>query len=149
MPAPPTGSGVVAAQSGILLLARVVGATGGAITQASITSIAWTVTDLTLGTVLATGTFTVSSSVFDSLQQNDPRWTYDSAASPGPDGAFGYNFAATLPSTVLAVSTPSPVPPGYPPANLPRRVQVDVAFTPVVGAAFRVIFLLSVLPVYG
>ena len=97
-------TGVVVDASGVALFARVLGADGVPITQADIQSIAYTVTDLTLGTTLGTGTLPVASTVFNNLVQTDPRWTVDSALRLGPDGAYGYNFQSTLASTLFPVT---------------------------------------------
>ncbi len=99
------------------------------ITQASLTSITYTVTDLATGLVLGSGTITIASSVYDALQQTDPGWTRDSAAQPGNDGAFGYNFAFVLPASLnpYTVSTDGTV----------HRLHVDVIYTPVSGDAYR------------
>ena len=125
-----TGSGP--GGSGISVLARVVGSLGLPITQATVTAIAWTLTDLTTGTVVATGTWTVSSAVYQALVQNDPRWTLDSPARPGSDGLSGYNLLGTIPASAFPVATPVVVPPGYP-APAPHQYQVDVRYTPAVG----------------
>ena len=130
-------TGVVPGQSGVTLLARVLGQNGAPITQATITSIAWTLTDLTAGAALASGTFTVASAVFDSLQL-DPRWAAD---------GVGYNFLGTLAASNFALASPSAGVPGQAPA--PRRYQCDVAFTPASGEAFRVVFQFSALSVFG
>lgn len=150
-------SGQVYAQaSGITLLARILGLAGNPITQATLTSIAYTVTNLTLGQNVGSGTFTISTTVFDALQTNDPRWRFDDPYNPGPDGLWGFNFAAVLPATLFPITTittspdlgvPGPTLPGQPPT--PQRMQCDVAFTPVTGQPFRQIFLWSVLDVYG
>ncbi len=82
-----TGSGPE--QTGVTILARIYGQTGILITQASLTSIAYTVTDLMAGTTSA-GTLTVSAVVFNQAMTNDPRWTFDTV---------GFNFLATIPAT--------------------------------------------------
>lgn len=138
----------VPGQSGVTLLARVRGSDGRLITQASLSSIAYTVSDLTNGESLGTGTFTISSTVYDSLQQGDPRWSADSAARPGADGSHGYNFAGELPASLFALTTLAE--PGVltGPAD-PIQVQADVAFTPASGQAFRMVWSWKVWPVYG
>lgn len=136
--------GIIPDATGIALLARILGNAGQPITQADVTTIAWTLTDLTDGTALASGTFTVASSVFNGLVQNDPRWQFDSAAAPGKDGLFGYNFAGVIPSTALPVTAAGA-------AFLlgAIRVQADVAFTMASGQPFRVPFQWTRVPVYG
>lgn len=135
----------VPGNAGVILMARLIGQFWALVTQASLASIAYQVTDLTVpGTYttivsLGNGTIPVSTSIFDSLQQQDQTWTKDSAANPAPpppqgDGRYGYNFRFVLP--------PSSVPGG-------KRLQVDVVFTPVAGQPFRVQFQFTTLPTYG
>jgi len=138
----------VPGKSGVTLLARLRGSDGRLVTRASLSSIAYTVSDLSAGTSLGTGTFTISTTVYDSLQQGDPRWSADSAREPGPDGSHGYNFAAELPASLFALTTLAE--PGVlsGPAR-PGRIQADVAFTPASGQAWRVVFAWDSYPVYG
>lgn len=142
-------TGVVPARTGVTLLARLLGNAGTPVTQASLTSIGYTVTDTTNGLAVGTGTFTVSASVFNGLQVNDPRWTFDTALSPGRDGLTGYNFLATLPASLFAVTalTAAPAAPWQP--VQPRTFQADVAFTPVSGERFTVVFRWQEVQVYG
>jgi hypothetical protein len=120
--------------SGVTLLARITGTPGVPITQATLTGVAWTLTNLTTGVVAATGTFVVGASVYDSLQQADGRWTADSLAAPSTvDGLAGYNFLGTLAAALFAAAVPVAgvvAPP-------PTWFQADVAFTPVSGQPFR------------
>lgn len=135
-------------RTGVVLLARVRASNGQLITQASLSSIAYTVSNVTLGTTLGTGTFTISSTVFDALQQGDVRWQEDSADEPGPDGVHGFNFAATLDDALFVLITLAA--PGVlsGPAS-PQLIQCDVAFTPTSGEPWRVAFRWQKLPVYG
>lgn len=137
----------VAGASGVTLLARIRGQSGQLVTPASVSSIAYAVTDLDAGLVLGTGTF-AASTVLSGLVQGDPRWAADSPSSPGADGASGYNWAATLPASLFAVDAPAaPVPPAS--QALPRRIRCDVAFTPVSGEPFRVAFQWEASRAYG
>lgn len=138
-------SGQVAAGSGVTVLARLRGNDGGLVTQASLTSIAYSVANLTSGSVLGTGSFTVSDSVYDSLQQGDARWTQDSESRPGPDGSHGYNFAATIPASLFPATTLTAVAA----QSAPPRIQVDVTFTPTSGQPFRVVWTWSPVRVWG
>lgn len=137
-------TGVIVAGSGATLMARLCGQSGQYVTAESIASIAWQASNLTTGQVAGSGTLTPASVLFDALQQNDPRWTVDSAQQPGSDGTFGYNFLATLPASTFASSplgvalTPGPV----------SRYQIDVLFTPVSGEAFYAVFQATAIPVY-
>lgn len=134
-----SATGSVVAGSGVTLLARLRGQGGQHVTQASLSSIGYTVSDLQAGAIIATGTFTVSSTIFDSLQQFDPRWTMDSQAAPGADGSWGYNFLAGLPASALPQTTLTSAALYLP----PPRVQVDVLFTPLTGEVFRVVWSFS------
>lgn len=128
----------VPGNAGVALMARLRNASGLLVTQASLASIAYAVTDLTQPpTIIASGVFAVVSSIFDSLQVNDPSWTKDSAANLGQDGACGYNAKMLLPSTAIPV------------ANSGHRIQVDTTFTPISGQPSRVIFSFQTLTVYG
>ncbi len=100
--------------------------TNALITQATVSSIAWAVVDLDLATTLATGTFSKTATVFDSLQ-TDTRWTKDS---------IGYNFKAVLPAA------------NFPVANSGNRMRADVKFTMVSGEVFRLEFEWPTLQVY-
>jgi hypothetical protein len=142
----PIITGVVAAQSGVTLLLRLRGRTGQLVTQASLASIAYAVTNLTTGAAAGSGSLAVASVIFDSLQL-DARWAKDSAAFPGPDGSAGYNFAAELPAALFAVSAPA-VPTPYTIAT-PQRYQIDVVFTPATGQPWRQIFQITAQGVYG
>ena len=144
----PLTGGPTPGKTGVTLLARVRMANGQLLTQASLSSIAYTVSDLTNGSSLGTGTFTVSSTVYDDLQQYDPRWQADSAGEPGDDGEFGFNFAGALPATLFALTTLAApgVLTGF---NAGIVVQADVAFTPASGQQWRISWRWRVLPAYG
>ncbi len=137
----------IPAKSGVTLLARLRGQDGNLITRASLSTITYTVSELVAGATLGTGTFTISSVIFDSLQQNDARWSQDDAGNPGPDGTFGFNFAATLASTLFALDVLAEEPVLFSPVV--RKMQADVVFTPVTGQAWRVTFLWTTPKTYG
>lgn len=141
----PIITGIVAANAGLLLMARLRGAAGQLVTRASLAAIAWQATDLLVGGVAGSDTFNVDASVFDSLQQTDPRWSVDGPTRPGADGAWGYNFAAKLNNGTFPPSIPSGT--GLTPAE-PRRYQVDVKFTGVDGSVSYVTFQVMAWPVY-
>ena len=68
---------------------RIIDQSGDAIQQADVASIAYRVADVTApSTVVASGSLTVASVVYDTLQTTD--WTAD---------AIGYNFKGTLAGT--------------------------------------------------
>ena len=126
--------------TGVGLFARIAGNYGQLITWGSLTSIAYTVSDLTSGVPVGSGTWSPSLVVLNSLVTGDPRWTIDTEASPGRDGRSGYNFLAVLPAALFPTRAVQPrdLLAGYQPP--PVRYQCDVAFTPVTGEPFRVIF---------
>lgn len=102
---------------GLFVMARVYGNAGTAITQASLTSIAYAVTLKSDGSTITSGSVTVSSSVFDTLQTSDPRWTRDST---------GYNFSFAVPVAA------------FPTAD--ERYRVKFTFTPTSGSVFFLVF---------
>lgn len=123
MPLAGTLTGSVRAQSDALLMARILGANGALLNQISLTSISYLVTDTSTGNPVAQSTLSIAATVFNNLQQSDPRWTMDSQANPGTDGLWGYNFSFTLPASALPNSV---------------RYQVDVMFLTVTGGQFIV-----------
>jgi hypothetical protein len=137
-------TGVVVANSGVSLLARILGNGGRPITQASLASVAIQVTDTVTGTGVLLSE-SVAATVFDSLVQNDPRWTKDTAAYPGPDGAWGYNFLATIPAANSFGGTSL----DGTGATVMNRMQADCIVTPVSGQPFRVVFQWEPIRVYG
>lgn len=119
-----TGSGPE--QSGVSILARILGSNGQIATPGSMASIAYTVTDLMAGLIVSTGS--VPLAALSTMLLIDPRWTLD---------ATGYNFLATIPATAFPLTPPAANVYGIPP---PVNVyQIDLAFTPVSGQPFRVI----------
>lgn len=144
MPTAPYGqiSGqAIPGNADVALMARVrAGALASSplLTQANVASIAYTITDLNTGVKLVSGgSLVVASVVFNALQQNDPLWSKDSAAVPGTDGAYGYNFKA-----IIAAAS-------FPVANSGDSMQADVAFTMTAGNVVRVSFVWLTSVVYG
>ncbi len=89
-----TINGCVLEDSAFVLLSRFE-IDGANATQADVSSITWSAFDVTdQDTVHASGTLSVSSVVFDTLQ-TDGRWTEDST---------GYNFLHELPATTFTTS---------------------------------------------
>jgi len=137
--------GVVTAQSGVTLMARVLGYNGEPITKVSITSIAYSVRLKNTATTTATGTLTVNDVVYNDLQQQDATWQVDDVDNPGTDARWGYNFRATLAATLFAafaVDTASPY------EVTPYTYQVDVEFTPASGQPFVVAFEITNIPTW-
>ena len=123
----------------VLFLARVRAANFALITQATVSTITWTLTDITPGvnyqTVVGTGTFAVAATVFNSLVQSDLSWTKDSANNLGADGAWGYNFAATLPAAGI-------VPSG-------DTFQLETKLAIVGGTTLRLVWQFNTVQVFG
>lgn len=140
-------TGSVTAKSGVTIMGRIRGANGALITQASLSTIAYVVSDLTAGTTSSSTSATISSVVFDSLQQTDPRWTKDNQFNLGTDGAYGYNFAITIPATTFPISTVESGTPWSTPAQ--TKYQIDVIFTPVSGQPWRVVYQAVTTPVFA
>lgn len=129
-----SGRGV--ASSGVVLMARVIGANGVKITQALLTSIAYMLTDLTARTSGSTRALTISSVVYDTYQ-TDAGWTEDST---------GYNFRYTIPAADLAWT---PAFDDVTETPIPHLFQADVKFVPTSGEPFVVPFQFWALPVWG
>ena len=131
-------SKAIPGNSGCIVMARILGANRQAITSATISTISYTVTDISTGlnVVSAIAISPVSSAVYDNLQTNDPTWDADSLLQPSlEDGLYGYNFKFTIPAADL---TPSG-----------DRFQTDFVFTPVTGQAFRFSVSTQTIKVYG
>lgn len=138
-------SGPVIAGSGVLLLARIRTSGGDLLNQASVSGIAWTLTDVTNGVPVSSGTFAAGATVFNSLQQGDVRWTQDSQRNPGPDGLWGYNFGATIPASAVPLTPQTPAGVQAP----APRYQVDVAFSLASGEPFRAVWQFRPVAVFG
>ena len=107
---------------GAALMARVVGNSATAITQAAITSISYSVFDLsgTTPNTAITGysavSLTVADVVYDTLQ-TDARWTADST---------GYNFRHDIAAAVFATGG--------------HRYRIEYKFTPATGSVFWLVY---------
>ena len=97
----------------VTYMARILGNDGAAITQATLSSIACGVYT-TDGTEIATPSVVVASTVYDTLQTDDARWTVDST---------GYNVAFTVPPTA------------FPSAD--TDYDIEFTFTPASGYAIQ------------
>lgn len=102
--------------SGVTLMARVVGSDGNNLTQAATTAITCKVYDGS-GTNTLSPTVTVASAIFDTLQ-TDARWTAD---------ATGYNFRFEVPATAF-------------PSAKKGRHRVEFLFDQATGENFFLIF---------
>lgn len=129
--------GLLPGSTGVVLMARIVGADSVPITQATISTITYVVRNTTQATTAQASTsLTVSSVVFDDLQTADDAWSIDSPTSPGPDGRSGYNLRFTVPASVLS-----------PTVDL-DDYRVDVLITPSSGQQLIQPFSFSLLRVY-
>lgn len=107
--------GFVWEDGGGTVLARAVGQDAVAITQASLTSVAWKAFDesgATRDTPVANGTLTIADDIFDTLQ-TDPRWTLDDD---------GYNVRHEIAATVFSAGD--------------HIYRVEYTFTPATGQVF-------------
>lgn len=114
--------------SGISLMARVVGTASTNIAQAEFTNITYGVISTKSGssaTIAFGSSLTIASVVFDTLQ-TDARWTRD---------ATGYNFRVDLPS--------SAIPDGK------RTYRAEVKFTPSSGEPFHIPWSIETLDLLG
>ena len=143
----PVITGATVARSGATIMARIRGANGQLITRASMSTIAYVVSDLTAGTTGSSSSLVVASVVFNSLQQDDPRYTQDNECNPGPDGEWGYNFMTVIPASAFAISVLDST--ADDPVPEPHDYQIDVVFTPVSGEPFRVVWLVTPVNVYA
>jgi len=110
--------GFVWEDGGGTVLARAVGQDAVAITQASLTSVAWKAFDesgATPDTPVATGTLTIATDIFDTLQ-TDPRWTLDST---------GYNVKHEIAASVFSAGD--------------HIYRVEYVFDPVSGEVFPMV----------
>jgi hypothetical protein len=120
--------------TGVTLMDRIYGNAGTAITQATISSIAFKcyehatkdkAVDAEDGTLITSGAIVVASTVFDTLQ-TDAKWTRDST---------GYNFAYASPAADRTVGA--------------RWHRYEIVFTPSSGAVFVVVWVVETLPMGG
>lgn len=111
--------------SGHSVMARVTGNAATDIVQADITSIAYTVHDLKTGEKTVTGTLTVSTVIFDTLQ-TDARWTED---------ITGYNFRYDIPASELP--------------NGGREYKFEIVFNPASGENFTIVRIVDVINLKG
>lgn len=119
--------GEVIEDSPVVAMARLIGAGGSYVTQSQISSIQVKVFDLAGDLVTPTYTdaaISVASSIFDTLQTTDLRWTKDTT---------GYNFRHTVPASALPTDS---------------HYRIEYKFTPASGDAFFVLFEVQAAPVY-
>ena len=119
MPSATITTGTVFEDSGASLMARVVDNDGTDITQSDITTIKYSVFDVSDPGAASNTGLNVSDVVFDTLQ-TDARWTKDST---------GYNFRHDLPASALPEGD--------------HVYRVEYKFTPASGEVFHVVFELA------
>jgi len=104
-----------------VILARITGTANTAITQGTVSSIAYTITDTSTNTVVDSGSLTVANVVYDTLQ-TDAVWTNDST---------GYNFkwlpsASSFPTGGVTYAVELQIT-----ASGGEKIQVPFSLTPV------------------
>ena len=122
MPTPKRAS--IWEDGGCFLMGRILGNDGAYLTQATTSSITYLVHDITAGADVTSGSLTVSSVIFDTLQ-NDGRWTEDTT---------GYNFGHAAQASWFA--TPD------------HTYRVEYKFSPTSGQVFWVVFELIASALY-
>lgn len=135
----------VPGNAGVALMARIRGNNHALVTQASLSSITYTVYNVQpvvdgtgSATVVTTSTaLTIPSVIYDSLQQQDGLWVKDGPGNLGPDGSWGYNFKTVIPASNFTVAASG------------DRYRVDVKFTPTSGEPFRLPFEFTTIQVYA
>lgn len=132
-------TGVVVSASGVTMMARIRGQGGSYITQASLSSITYSIRDLSTATTTGTGSLTVSSVVFDNLQL-DNRWTKD---------AIGYNFRTTFASGSFDNFDVGDSDDAIAYQITRHRYQVDIRFVPASGQGFNQPFQFSPIPTWA
>lgn len=149
MPTLPIITGVATNQSGVTCMARILGNLGIPILPGDIAGIQYALTDLSTGiNVTSAVNISPASTIFNSLVQNDPRWTRDSQNSPGSDGAWGYNFLFTMPPSQFTLPTFDVDQTVFPARICGHRFQIDVIFTPGSGQPFAVGFAFALQPTW-
>lgn len=139
-------TGIVTAGSGVTIMARIRGVNGSLITQASLSTITYAIRDLTDGATDSTGSLTISSVVFDSLQQASDRWTISSADTPHQkDKSYGYNFLAEFAASLF---TDFDVGAASPYDVTPHVFEIDIKFTPASGQPFVLAAKFTPIPTY-
>ena len=111
-----TITGDTFAKSGQTVMGRIYGHAGTAITQVSLSAVAYTVTRVASDkseSVTGQGSLTISDVVFDTLQDDDPRWEIDDT---------GYNFAALIPASCFQEGG--------------QFHRIAIKFTPATGEVF-------------
>ena len=122
MPIPKRAS--IYEDSGAFLMGRVLGNSGALITQSDISSITYYIWDITGNVEITSGSLTVSSVVFNSLQLDD-RCTEDD---------IGYNFGYAAPASWFAAPD--------------HTYRIEVKFTPSSGQVFFAVFEIITSAIY-
>lgn len=122
MPIPKRAS--IYEDGGAFLMGRILGNDGAYLTQATTSSITYLVHDITAEADITSGSLTISSVIFDTLQ-TDGRWTEDTT---------GYNFGHAAQASWFA--TPD------------HTYRVEYKFSPTSGQVFWVVFELIASALY-
>lgn len=103
------------------IIGRIRNEAGTLITQASLSAIAWSSWDnrVVPSASIASGTLTIASVVFDTLQTNSVLWPIDTT---------GYNFLATIPATA------------FPSGDSGQEYRIELKFTETSGSKFTAEF---------
>lgn len=133
-------SEAVPGDSGLQLMARVLGWDGALLNPGEVATVFVQATDLTAeGQVPGSSVIPVHNpdvlNTVLALVQDDPAWTMDSADAPGPDGTWGYNVFFLLPAADSAGSGDS--------------FQVDLQIVPTAGEPLTIVFQVPTWKVYG
>lgn len=116
-------TGTATERSGAILMARIYGSARTLLTQASVSSIDYLVTDITAETTEGSGTLTVSQVLFDTLQLGS-LWNKDNQ---------GFNCLWTVPASMLTRNGTLEDELGNP---LPDRYAAELRFNLVSGEDF-------------
>ena len=126
MPAAETVHSIIFEGNDATCLARIQGTDAAELTQAALTSIAYSVYDRAAPTTsVASGAVVIATSVFDTLQ-TDARWTADST---------GYNFRHTLAGSTFPTGG--------------RTYMVQYKFTETGGSIAYLQFSIKTLEIFG
>lgn len=103
--------------TGFSLMARIQGTDAKDVQQADVSSIAYSVYDLSsTGSPTDTGSLTVATVIYDTLQ-TDSRWDIDTT---------GYNFKWDVPASHVADGA--------------KNYRFEIAFTPAIGEVYHAIY---------
>ena len=131
-------------------MCRLLGQSGALVTRASLSTIQYSIRDLTKGTTetALTSAGAVADLVYNDLQQGDMRWqlaTGEDADNLGPDSRHGFNFLLTLGATLFNNFDVESVAPFR---VTPHEYAVSVVLTPASGTVFHVPYRFRPIPTW-